>query len=56
MAGGLGEVAEFEMDFADGLDVIGTGKRRSQYVSSAPMCVLVQLLSWGLVRWRKEKA
>ena len=31
--------------FADGLDVLGIGKRRSQYVSSAPMCALVHLLS-----------
>lgn len=45
MAVGLGEGAGFEMDFADGLDVVGIGKRRSQYVSSAPMCALVHLLS-----------
>jgi len=45
VAVGPGEVAEFEMDFANGLDVVGTGKRRSQYVSSAPTCVLVHLLS-----------
>ena len=44
MAVGLGEGAGFEMDFADGLDVVGTGKRRSPYICSAPMCALEHLL------------